>query len=545
MYEIPPERLKQEFKIWLSHQRKKIWIPKLYDLQYGIVNSFKRATLVCGPRKSGKTWGVLHKLIRHGWETRPDPVKGGAKGARVAMFSKTLKTSKDGGTWDDILKIVIPEWIANKEGFRFTTKSADGTPGPKVDGQTRTPFFRIANMHGGEAEFKLFSLDFDDDVENKVKEQRFSAIYFSELDKFKDRSVLSITLPQLRLPHLTRDEMFWIADTNPAEEGEDSWIYEVFYQERVMAYEAHVQNAKKRERQPMDAETFKQFQSDLALIEIRPEENPCLDPREIIELKSTYNYDADLYARYVEGKWVLGRGAAGRHFSGYFFEATHVLGDVSDANEDEWILVNPSPSSNELITGWDLGDVNSAAHIIDKVGDKNAAVYYVLDELVSIDEQISTEEFTQKFITKLDRIITTAGMELATNRCWSDRSSIERYSSTAGTYQHLQVHAASDGRIFLTGVPKGPESVRARVRVIKRLLFEKRLFVSAHCHATIAMLKFLRKGKDETSYVVQDKYKHPFDALSYALLMETSDDLENTGREGQLGKRPPQPMTSI
>jgi PBSX family phage terminase large subunit len=512
-------------------------VPKLFDRQFEVVNCSKRAILVSGPRKSGKTIATLHRLIRAAWETRPDGIPGGESGARIAVFSRTLKNAKDGGVWDDIIKLIIPEWIQNCPGFQFTTYNSDGTPGPKVDGQTRTPFFRITNKHGGEAEFKLFSLDHDPDIEDKVKEQRFSHIYFSELDKFKDRRVLSVCLMQLRMKHLRRDEQFWIADTNPSEEGEDSWIYEVWYQERLMEYKTHVENSAKTNRIPMDGDVFKQFQSDLQLIEIKPEENPFLDPAELLELKSVYSYDPDLYARFVLGKWVLGKGAAGRHFAGYFVEDFHVLGECSSIDRKEWLTLVPAKSSYELITGWDLGDTNHSAHIIDKVGEKENAKYYVLDELVSIGVEASTREFTEVFVEKLKALEEEAGKTLVTVKNWSDRSSIDRYNSTADTFQYLEVLAASDNRLFLTGVTKGAGSVRQRVRVIKRLLHEKRLFVSAHCVATIAMLKLLRKGETELSYVVSDKHKHPFDSLTYALLAEVSEDLEDQDRASRLAKR--------
>jgi hypothetical protein len=544
------ERFEKECSIWINAVRQGMWVPKMFDRQFDIFNASKRSILAAGPRKSGKTWGVLHKLMRHAWET---------DGARVAMFSKTLKNSKDGGTWDDMHKIVIPEWVSsgivdcNGIPFGYTTVTAEGHPGPKVDGQTRTPFFRIRNKFGGESEFKLFSLDFDDDIEAKIKEQRFSAIYFSELDKFKSRKVLAIALPQLRMPHLRRDQQFWIADTNPSEDGEDSWIYAVWFLERNMAYSDYVGYAKRQGQRPMPEDVFTEFKAGLELIEITPEENVFLDPAEIMELKSTYAYDDDLYARYVEGKWVLGKGAAGRHFSGYFNEKIHVAGDVTSENPEEHITILPDTSSFELITGFDLGETNHAAAIIDKVGHREKAHYRIIDELVTISQEVSIREFTEVFMVMLQKLDKLANrinergelVEYRTERNWSDRSSIEKYSATADTYPHLEVHAASAGRIFLAGVPKGPGSVRQRVRILKRLLAERRFAVSAHCVATIEMLKKLRKGSSELDYVVPDKHKHIFDAITYALLMEMSDDLEAQADNANLGRRKVEAITTI
>ena len=214
------------------------WLPDLFGAQWQQFNARSCYALASGPSLSGKTIGWLHAIIRHLYDT---------PGARFAMFSKTLKTAKIAGTWEDINKLVMPEWIASGIGVEYTTKTNSGNPGPKIDGSTRTPFFSIRNRHGGESSCYLFSLDYVEDIEDMIKEMRFSGVYFSELDKFTSRKVLSITLGRLRMPHLKFDEHLWIADTNPSEEREKSWIYEVWYQERVMGYEDYLGILRKEE----------------------------------------------------------------------------------------------------------------------------------------------------------------------------------------------------------------------------------------------------------------------------------------------------------
>jgi len=80
------------------------WYPNIFPKQIQIYNDFHRYVLVSGPRKSGKTTGCIHKIARHLWET-PYPY------ARVGMFCKLMKTAKEGGVWDDLTKIVMPEWL--------------------------------------------------------------------------------------------------------------------------------------------------------------------------------------------------------------------------------------------------------------------------------------------------------------------------------------------------------------------------------------------------------------------------------------------------
>lgn len=508
----------------MPRQENGIWLPDLWGKQWDVFNSHGRVILLSGPSLSGKTHIALNKICRHLWETN---------GAQVAMFSKLLKNAKDGGTWKILHKRIVPEWIAGKFGFAYTTYTAEGKPGAKVDGQTRTPFFRVRNYYGGESECMLFSLDHDDDIEDKIKEQEFSMIYFSELDKFRNRKVLSISLPRLRMSHLKYEQQQWMADTNPSEDGEDSWIYKLWYQEATWDYETYLHNAKEKGIKPMTEHMFTQFQKGLELHEFKPRENPRVDPRQLEELESAYYYDAGLYARYVEGKWIYGDGDASLHFKNQF-KPHHIIGNVSDRDETQWEVITPSDSISELISGWDIGDVNHAASLIEKKpieelinGQRVFRSHFnILDELVSIGLPVSVMDFTDAVMELIEAIETHAGRQLNLDNAWSDSSSLDKYSAVGDTFPHRQVFNASGGRIQLIGVPKPKHSVKARVLLLKMLLAQDRIHVSAHCLRTIKMLKELKKGSTPLTYVVPDENKHIFDALTYALFHECADELE-------------------
>ena len=335
------------------------WHPLMFDRQFEVYNSYARALLVCGPRFSGKTWAVLNRIARHLWET-PD--------AQVAMFARTLKASKDEGTWSKIHRVTFgKEWMKSGIGFKYTTKDASGKPGYKVDANTRTPYCRVRNMYGGESQLKLFSLDNDDDIEAKIKEQAFSMIYFSELSNFGDRRVLVLALNQLRMEHLKFEQHMWIADTNPGEEGDTSWIYQVFYREKNQTYAQY--QAERKGQQVLAEPLWKSFYGNLQLIEIMPEENAFLDPRQLDELKVACAFDEGLYARYVLGKWVYGDGDASRHFRSTFNQKLHVLGDVSDLDETKHTYLVPSSHCFELVPGWDLGEGTKPRRCV--AGEKN------------------------------------------------------------------------------------------------------------------------------------------------------------------------------
>lgn len=524
-----------------------IWLPDLHGKQWEVFNSYDRMLLVCGPRLSGKSWGVLHKIVRHMWET---------PNARVAIFTKVLKNSKDAGAWKSLHQVTLPEWIRANIGLRYTTKGYDDVPGPKVDGQTRTPFFRITNMHGGESECMLFSLDNDNEAEAKLKEKEFSLIFFSELSNFLDRKVLSIGLLSLRMPHLEYHQQQWIADTNPAEEGESSWIYEAWYIERNLSYEDYVDRQKKLGRPIMAEKPFLNHKKGLRVIEIMPKDNPKLKPGQLEELESSYAYDPGLYDRYVLGKWVYGEGDGSRHFRRFFRPNIHVVGDCSADDEAEHEYINPSPNCVELVTGFDPGETNHAAIILEKKMLPHyiprtkqtvmRAYFSVLDELVVLNTEQPLEQFTTDF---MDLIYDLEEMQwpkpdfgpskkFDLERAYSDSSALEQYSATADTFPAAVIQAASGNRLVLIGVPKPRHSKRTRVQLLQQLLAYERIKVSAHCFHVIRMLKDLKKGKGVANFIPDsDDNRHVFDALTYALLMECAEELENMSRDN-VGTRP-------
>jgi hypothetical protein len=482
--------------------------------------------LVSGARESGKSFAVCHKDIRHLWET-PD--------ARLALFSRVLKDSKDAGTWRLMHQFIMPEWVKNVDGFEYTTKTSAGNPGPKVDGTTRTPMFRIRNYFGGESECMLFSLEHARDVEDVLKEKMFSMIHFCELDKFDDRGVLSVALSCLRMPHLRNDQMMWIADTNPSEQGQQFWAYRVWYEERVWSYDEYRDCCARENRKPLDKEAFLEFQKGLQLVEMKPEDNIKLKPGRLAQLKADNAYDPIRYARLVDSQWVWGLGGENYHFRGIFKPDQHVIGNCDSADERDWQYANPSPLCFELVTGWDIGDgVNHAQVSIECrpviVGGKELKCFTVLDETESLGERVSTEDFTVEVMDQIAGLEKVAGHPFDLERSWSDNSSMD-YDAAANTYPYLVVWSASGYRINLEGLKLVEKNQRIRVQLVKQLLHQGRLKISAHCKGVIRSLENLKRGdlKRQASgrvhYILPDENKHLFDALSYALIKECAEEL--------------------
>lgn len=500
-----------------------MWCPRLSPKGLLVFNCTTPVFLVSGPRLSGKSWSVEHKVVRHLWET---------PGARAAIFAKTIKSAKDGGVWDDIVNYTIPEWVeANLEGV--TPDVVFGyTQEPKIDGHTRTSVLRIRNYWGSESELKLFSLDFDGEVEAKVKGTRFSLFWFSELTNFQDRKVLITTKQQLRMPHLRLDQHQWIADTNPAEDGPECCWHDVFYKERTM--EGFPEWADTPDKQ----KEFRTWQGQLGLIEIFLDDNPFISEQKKNEVKSDFAYDPDMYDRYVNGKWV-NSGGKDRFFHDIFKPNIHVIGDTSSAAEENWEIMLPSEGCFELLTGWDTGETNHSAHILEKIQVEDVTYWHVLDELVSLHTNVSLVEFTRLLMDKMRNMEKLAGRKIMW-RHYSDDSA-SRYRAVVDDIDRNVVYRTSGGTIELEGVPKPDGSVMDRVHMVRRLLFEERLKISAHCHYTIQMIKRLRRDRRRTRLqgdnVQKDDHKHPFDSLTYPIIMESAYDVAMPNRERTGTKR--------
>lgn len=485
------------------------WHPVLSQKQMDLYDEFEHRYVLCtGGRWGSKTVGVVHKVWRHLWET---------PGARGCMVAKTTKSAKEGGAWQDLLEVAAPEWLEsgicgpNDMPIEYTTKDGSGKPGPRIDPTTRTVSFKIRNYYGGESEMLLFSLDNDHEAEAKLKGTRFSLIWFSELANFNDRKVFNTSKESLRMMHLEaleqkhkRNYHLWIGDTNPSEDGDQHWIYKLWFDEI------------KQDNHPIPS-----FQRQLKRFDFSIHDNPFLPDEKKEEIKGGYVYDPKEYDRNIDGKWVKGK-QGDRHFA-------HLL-DYGPNGHFVEPAIDVDGDTEELFGGWDIGQVNNAAVLLEKIvlkqparngeGEQEVSHYNVLDECVVIDEQISTAEFGYQVMDKINAL-----EEYYERRFrwvhWSDDTALNTWRAGVEGYDATIILDATGGRVNLEAVDKPEGSVDTAIKIIKRLLRERRLHVGRNCPHTIQMLEDLKVGQKKS---VEDSgnnsLKHIFDALRYPIYME-------------------------
>ena len=466
------------------------WMPDLVPSGVDLYNEYARYVLLHGPRMSGKSLAADHRICRHLWENDK---------SRVGIICKTLRNGKV-GVWRDLTGTIIPQWIKSGWGFRYTVE-------PKMEADSKMSFFRVRNMHGGESEVQLHSLEHDDEVQIKFKDTRFSLIYLVEADKFRSREVFDILTDQLRVVEVPEEEYQFIADTNPPEEGEDHWLHDVFMKKVGLK------------------DCDERFANQYKAIYFPLEENQFISQTKKDELDMKYRHNKILHARFVKGLWV--RDVSASVFNEVYNENIHVPGDPEDKDPQ---MIVPAPGTYELFTGWDLGDLNHAFVLASKrLADDQTIAFDILDELVVINRNVGLPEFVDAVLEKMDFWEDYIRLESKNQkivwRHWSDSSSL-RFRSAIGASEAIEINALSNGRIKLIGVQKGAGSVRQRIEMLKKMLFDGRVFVSPTCSETIKMLRHLKPSTRTTEALnSSDPLKHVFDAITYMLGYESPQQI--------------------
>lgn len=449
---------------------------------------------------SHNTIAVGMKICRHLWENDH---------AMVMVLGRTAKNIKSSGFWQDLYDFCVPRWVESGIGFEVTKPST-------MSADTKLTHFRVRNMHGGESEVQLHSLEHDDHVEQKVKETRFSFIYVAQADLFTDRKVFAILSSQLRNIYLPFEAHQMVFDCNAPKEGSKHWLHAVFFRGDLSGWLEGI---------PEAANWFSRHQFLI-------DDNFFLNPLEVAEEKAKYRFDMRLYQRFVLDEWNLTPEST--CFGDVFIPNLHVRGNTRDPDPDNWEVIVPPETVFELYLGLDTGDLNHAVAFACRRDAGSLSAWDFFDEIVLLHRRTSIAELTAMICERMDMWEAFMQREYGRTKirwkCWSDRSAF-RFRATSGTEEAQQIYMESEGRIQLYGDPKTRSSVAPRVQMLKRMLYEKRVFVSANCHNIIQMLTELQPAKSKYEVIDHhDERKHVFDAMTYLLANECPMDMERKVR---------------
>jgi hypothetical protein len=464
--------------------------------------------LVSGCRYSTKTYGCLHALVNHAWNV---------KSANVSVISPTVTSADDSGCWEELTTNVIPKWVDGNFGLEWVTP-------PRQKGTTKKLYCQITNKFGGVSRFQLDSLQHEAEVEGRFKNKSHSAIYMSEASYYKHRKTFDIIIECLRGEKWSDDDFLFLLDTNPADEGTESWLWKLFYDFRVQADLS---------------DNDRVFQKNIWLMEFTIEDNIFMSKERLSEQLARYAHSEDLMARYARGEWV--RAVGNSVFFEQFRPKIHIVGEFFSRDNPEPETLLPESNCSELLTGWDIGSgPNSAFHIAEKVyqqrNNKDVSIFKFLDEVVYIGSENSMTDFVRECMDKIQFWENIIGRPVNW-RNWSDRSAFDNRERIANIFHHQLVFNETDGKIRLQAADRSPGSMIQRVNITKKVLFENRMYISrSRCPNLIDSIQSIRPGKGNSPLDKTSKFKHALDSATYLLASECYDELYRPRQDLNVGK---------
>jgi hypothetical protein len=498
----------------------------------------ERKFVLCnGPRFSGKTVGALHCLAEHAWLTNP---------CNVTVVSISQTVGLDSGIWVDLMDHVMAEWIGTKsDGTPWVGRDLNGNEiaggsfgmqwiePPHILGATKKPVAKVSNMFGGKSTIQLDSLQNEDEAENRFKPRRYSMIYVPELSTFHSRNTFDTWTESLRMIGLKESAHLFLADSNPPD-LDSMWMYKLWWSLKDCP-EEQLEEWLRENREKMTVDDAIKLRKELARIDITVPENPFADPAHVALLRAKYSHNDELYRRYILGECVLT--TQDSLFVDVFRPNFHVVGEPLTPANKEPDLMYPEDDCFELLTGWDPGSsTNWAAVIAEKFypkGEwaekyKGKPCFKVLEEVMVIGEDVDAKAFVEEVVRKMKDLEQFLERHIKWMH-WSDRSAFDMRDLESMKYYHQIIFELSDGEVSLKGAERGGGSVRAGLDLMRRLMWEERLWISTRCPTLINAIKAVRKGTSQLSPIQRGSpHKHPIDALRYILQSECYDELQRS-----------------
>lgn len=503
------------------------WFPDVFSKQAEVLNLCQQKTgrrkyiLLSGPRWTGKTVAALNAVVDHAWNT---------KHAAISILCTSIQAGSDSGVWSLLIDKIIPLWIEGNFGLDW-----DGKPGARQHHVSKKYYCLLKNKHGGTSKIQLDSLKQEREVENDFKNRYLTMLYWSEVSSYKQAKTYHTLIQALRSLGTSEDEFILLGDTNPADDGEDSWIYKEWFEFRRMDPQKLPEIERAR-------------QKCLHLLEWTPDDNPYLTPEFKMQKAAEFSADPDLYARYWEGKWK--KSSTDALFVMNFRRSIHVEASTGPANDPE--ICVPEEGCTELSVGWDIGEANHAVEFSERVlmeaGEKLVPGFKFFDEIVILGGIVSIEELTIMALEKMDKWEEFLGREIVWKH-WSDRSSLDQRQSISKRFPYEEVLDASDGEIRLTGVDNTRGSLAPSVRQWRKMLHQGRLIFSDQCPRLVEVNTSLKCKNHIPDTVAESVHKHPFDAARYIIMAELWEEMlnsiVNTSRRNRFSRYKRRPSATV
>lgn len=511
---------------------EKGWRPALNPMQKLAYESDCIYKLTYGERGSGKTIGCLHEVVEDAYLTRDCLNYVGIK--EVGMATQ-------GGAWDKLLRIVLPEW---KEENRLQHTDS------RLDAQTKNPYIWLRNKWNGWSQIMLVSLPVAAQVDIKIRGREPHCIFFDEAQGLDGDGYFSNPLMQLGRRYGTADRPSkLIYACNP--EGPEHWLYKRFFKE------------------PVDSETG-EWDKRYAHFHIPIHENLHNLPPNYYEnyVKPAVKNDPVLEARLVRGEWV-DRMDGDALFSGQFSETIHVRGNYLDGKG----ILPVKLASVPVIISWDPGAVHSVIVMCQIIPSLHKILKLVFDEFDYVGQHMAYTKLVPLLIAR--QMYWEKKMDFKFN--WihvADSSAFNQYRAASGSFDSWdiekisqkyieeqkekldrlakerseKIHQPVDKKVIdqakadldrfvikMRAAPKGEHSIEARVRMLKEDLITESILFSAMCIRIKEMfLRLLQDPEDSMKPKKKARYGHNLDALTYGFFWAQHKQLLPGSRSGDV-----------
>lgn len=465
--EPPPPPTKKE--------RDEGWAPNLGPAQQEAFDSAARYLLCDGEKGSGKTIGLLHKLVRHCYEN---------ENALALILVRIKSMATKGGAWDKLNGHVLPRW---RNGNRDESgKPIDEGLGieytdVKYDSQ-HNEYIWIENMHGSWSMVVLVSAPHANQLRDRMRGYEPSIALVDELTSCDSIEYLRAVAIQIGRREGVTGPQQYMAACNP--EGPSHWVHKVWFEEAF---------------DPVSGE----WDPDYHRIHVPIEQNAHNLPSGYIEnLQKLYRNDPVEAARMLHGEWI-DRVSGDALFADIFFIAIHVQPPMPTLERLLPVIDFP------ILIGMDPGAVSNAFSFLQWIPVDDEMKWLLFDEMVYTQRRIRYDILVPCFLRRIkfwnDTIYPEKKKRFPVVYV-ADSSAFNQYRAQQGSFDVLDFEKIANlpkgdkpplceqlglAPMKVQQAPKFQGSRIARTRRVMDLLGANELIVSAGCPRHIEMFQKL------------------------------------------------------
>lgn len=481
------------------------WEPKLTAEQKELYYAEEKFILCWSEKGSGKTWGVLQKIVNHLYENQ---------NALVIIGVRVRSMANKGGAWDKLTTFILREW-GKGMGLTYTDVRKDSQ---------HNELIWVQNKFGTWSCVVLISCPNASQLSDRMPGYEPSMVFWDELTKCDSKEYFTAPSIQLGRRPGPKGNQQYIGACNP--EGPEHWVYRTWFEEPFDVVTA--------EKDPDYRDIYFPVVSNKA----------NLRKGYIESLVKIYRHDPLGAARMIKGEWV-DRPSGEALFADIFNIILHVKPLDKNQNPDQHSRLEPV-CGYPIIIGLDPGAVYNAFIFSQWLPLGEERTWMFFDEAVTVKVRVNYRELVPVIQRKVQfwRQVAAARSGREINKVnmpqiWiSDNSAFNQFrpGGQQGSFDVLDLERIYESKRALYGLealkikqcPKPPGSVITRVQLMQNALGDGRVLVSSWCRKMIAMMNKLEgtageegKPTDPEALLTPKRsdYVHTFDAATYPMLM--------------------------